>query len=99
MPTKTKDVKHVSEADRLLGEALLKLAVKSGVSNTEWARSMGIDTANVHLTYLISGKRGLTFRKACQLATAAGVDLGEIQKMVQYEKPCRLKKRRANPDY
>lgn len=64
-----------------LAERLTIKWKKSGLSKRKFLASIRLDKENgeVHVSYLLNGKRGLSFPKAVRLATAAGINLRELQ--------------------
>jgi hypothetical protein len=67
-----------------------KLAEKwkeHGGTRAQFLRDIGFmgklrRNGEIHLSYLLNGKRGLNFVKAVRLATAAGIELAELQQLI-----------------
>lgn len=67
-----------------LAEKLKEKYEQSGCSMRGWFDALNIGgCGSTHYYHILSGKRGLTFAKAVRMATAAGLDLSELQKIVR----------------
>jgi hypothetical protein len=67
-----------------LANALTVEWKNSGKSKNKWLKDLGLDIENgkVHVSNLLNGKRGLSFVKAVRFATAAGINLADLQEEI-----------------
>lgn len=70
-----------------LRHELMRKLKEHGGTRAQWLRDIGFmgkyrRNGEVHLCYLLNGFRGLNFVKAVRLATAAGIDLSELQQLL-----------------
>lgn len=77
---KTRVGEKNARENKILARFFREKLQESGLSMCAFARESGIDNASVHLSYLFSESRGLSFFKAVRIAIALGVDLGEVQR-------------------
>lgn len=82
----TQVVNEANESHRLrpemqaFVEEVRRKWVESGDSQTHFADKLGIKNGQVHLNYLLRGRRGISFVKALRIANQLGIDLGELQR-------------------
>ena len=73
--------KKINAADLWLINRLKEAHAKSGMSRRAWLHSMGIKDEASEITFTLMWKkpRAVTFHNAVRWATAAGIELSELQ--------------------
>lgn len=66
-----------------LKEKLITHWENSGLSRSDWCRSLGIELEKFNYSNVLNGKRALLFPVAVRIATACGIDLSELQRELE----------------
>lgn len=71
-----------------LRQAIAARVRRSGLSRYKWLQSIGCENSDATaLSFILSGARGYTFWKGVRVASLAGIDLAQLQKIIRRKFP------------